>query len=65
MATIQTVTGPVDSADLGQTLMHEHLTVGYPGWICATGLDKEDEGGHPHWSFRARFDDIAAVGASG
>ncbi len=36
MATIQTVTGPIDSAELGRTLMHEHLTVGYPGWDSAT-----------------------------
>ncbi len=36
MATIQTVTGPIDSADLGRTLMHEHLTIGYPGWESAT-----------------------------
>ncbi len=119
MTTIQTVTGPVDSADLGRTLMHEHLVIGYPGWesdpregfdraeatrvcidrieelkalgyssmvdpcpndlgrdvelmvavaqatgfniICTTGLYKEHEGGHAHWDFRARFEDIGAV----
>ncbi|NIR35919.1 MAG: phosphotriesterase-related protein [Actinobacteria bacterium] len=119
MTTIQTVTGPIDSADLGRTLMHEHLTVGYPGWesatnepfdrreaakicidhiealkargyrsmidpcpsdlgrdvelmvevaeatgfniVCAVGLYKEDEGGHAHWGFRGRFEDIGAV----
>ena len=119
MATIQTVTGPIDSADLGRTLMHEHLAIGYPGWesatdepadpaemltvcidriealkdlgyaslvdpcpsdlgrdpelmvaaaeatgfniICATGLYHEAEGGHAHWSFRARFEDIVPV----
>ncbi|MEZ5166710.1 MAG: hypothetical protein R2695_09520 [Acidimicrobiales bacterium] len=119
MAVIQTVTGPIDSADLGRTLMHEHLAIGYPGWeaatnepfdrsearrvcvdrvhelqalgyssmvdpcpndlgrdvelmvevaeatgfhiICATGLYKEHEGGHAHWQFRARFEDVRAA----
>ena len=28
---IQTVTGPISPDDLGRTLMHEHLTVGWPG----------------------------------
>lgn len=32
MATLQTVTGPIDSAQLGRTLVHEHLLIGYPGW---------------------------------
>lgn len=36
MATVQTVTGPIDSAALGRTLMHEHLAIGYPGWEAAT-----------------------------
>lgn len=118
-APIQTVTGPIAPGDLGRTLMHEHLAIGYPGWesatnepfdraeatricidhverlqslgyssmidpcpndlgrdvelmvavaeatgfniICATGLYKEHEGGHAHWAFRARFEDVAAV----
>lgn len=118
-STIQTVTGPISFEDLGRTLMHEHLAVGYPGWeaatdepfdraeaarvcidhvhrlqdlgyssmvdpcpndlgrdielmvavaeatgfhiICATGLYKEHEGGHAHWDFRARFEDVSAV----
>jgi phosphotriesterase-related protein len=40
MAMLQTVTGPIDSADLGFTLMHEHILVAnwsmrmaLPGWI--------------------------------
>ena len=40
MATLQTVTGPIDSADLGFTLMHEHILIAnwsmrmaMPGWI--------------------------------
>jgi phosphotriesterase-related protein len=40
MATVQTVTGSLDSADLGFTLMHEHILVAnwsmrmaVPGWI--------------------------------
>jgi len=117
--TIQTVTGPITSAELGRTLMHEHLAIGYPGWeaatdepfdraeavrvcvdhveslkdlgyssmidpcpndlgrdielmvavaeatgfniICASGLYKEHEGGHAHWAFRSRFEDVGAV----
>jgi phosphotriesterase-related protein len=29
---VETVTGPVQIASLGRTLMHEHLLVGAPGW---------------------------------
>ncbi len=29
---IPTVTGSISSDELGRTLMHEHLMVGYPGW---------------------------------
>ena len=31
MATIQTATGPLDTADLGATLMHEHVFIKSPG----------------------------------
>ena len=30
--TINTVTGPISSDDLGMTLVHEHILFGYPGW---------------------------------
>jgi phosphotriesterase-related protein len=33
---IQTVTGPIRPEDLGRTLMHEHLAIGYPGWESDT-----------------------------
>ena len=33
---IQTVTGPIAPDELGPTLMHEHLTVGYPGFESHT-----------------------------
>lgn len=33
MAKINSVTGPLDSADLGRTLIHEHVLVGFPGWF--------------------------------
>ncbi|MBT5138798.1 MAG: phosphotriesterase [Acidimicrobiaceae bacterium] len=36
MTIVQTVTGPIDSSQLGRVLMHEHLAVGYPGWESAT-----------------------------
>ena len=32
MSEIQTVTGAATPGDLGRTLMHEHLMIGYPGW---------------------------------
>lgn len=33
---VETVTGPVEIASLGQTLMHEHLLIGYAGWESDT-----------------------------
>jgi phosphotriesterase-related protein len=33
---IHTVTGPIDVDQLGTTLMHEHLVIGYPGWESDT-----------------------------
>ena len=30
--TLTTVTGAISPGDLGKTLMHEHLVIGYPGW---------------------------------
>ncbi len=35
---INTATGPLDLKDLGRTLMHEHLVVGFPGWDSDTGV---------------------------
>ncbi|MCA9845549.1 MAG: phosphotriesterase-related protein [Dehalococcoidia bacterium] len=32
MTTINSVTGPIDTADLGFTLIHEHLLIGWAGW---------------------------------
>lgn len=34
MAMINTVLGHLSSDELGVTLMHEHLTLSYPGWEC-------------------------------
>lgn len=33
---VQTVNGAIDVAELGVTLMHEHLVIGYPGWEADT-----------------------------
>ena len=33
---INTVCGPISVDDLGVTLMHEHLLIGYPGWEADT-----------------------------
>jgi phosphotriesterase-related protein len=38
-AAIQTVTGPITPDQLGPTLMHEHLLIGYPGWEAHTTHD--------------------------
>lgn len=37
---VQTVTGPCAPADLGVTLMHEHLLVGWPGWEAEALADR-------------------------
>jgi len=44
---IQTVTGTPSPQDLGRTLMHEHLVIGYPGW--------ESDTLHPGPDARERF----------
>ena len=40
MRTVQTVTGPCSAAELGTTLVHEHLMVGWPGWEAEAPLDR-------------------------
>ena len=35
-ATVNTVTGPLPVEQLGVTLMHEHLVIGFPGWQADT-----------------------------
>jgi phosphotriesterase-related protein len=32
MPTVNGVLGPIDTTDLGVTLIHEHLLIGWPGW---------------------------------
>lgn len=34
--TVETVTGPIDTGQLGTTLMHEHLVIGFSGWEADT-----------------------------
>src|SRR5262245_24243686 len=36
MTVIHTVTGTTTPEELGTTLMHEHLMIGYPGWEAHT-----------------------------
>ncbi len=43
MVTVNTIRGPVDSADLGRTLSHEHLTNGMGGMERIPGLYDEDD----------------------
>lgn len=38
---INTVTGPISPDDLGVTLMHEHLVIGFPGWESNTMLPRQ------------------------
>lgn len=45
MATIPTATGPIDTADLGFTYMHEHVIIGTPGFYEA----------HPHMWKQSEF----------
>jgi phosphotriesterase-related protein len=40
MRTIQTVTGPASADELGTTLMHEHLLIGWPGWEAEASADR-------------------------
>ena len=40
MQTVQTVGGPCAPGDLGLTLMHEHLLVGWPGWEAYAAEDR-------------------------
>ena len=35
---INTTGGPITEAELGRTLMHEHVLAGYPGWFMDTRL---------------------------
>ncbi|MEW1955402.1 phosphotriesterase-related protein [Terrabacter sp. NPDC080008] len=50
MTTVMTVTGPVDAADLGTTLTHEHIVNDVTSWwqpTCSTGWDPEQFAEHP------------------
>ncbi len=40
---IQTVNGAISSDDLGATLMHEHLLMGFAGWESDTGAPPQNE----------------------
>lgn len=40
---IHTVTGPISTDQLGATLMHEHLLMGFAGWESDTGGTPQDE----------------------
>ncbi len=45
MSIVQTVSGPMDTKDMGRTLMHEHFLYGYCGYQgdCTLGGFKEEE----------------------
>ncbi len=50
MTSVMTVTGPVDSADLGTTLTHEHIINDVTSWwhpTCSTGWSVEEFEHHP------------------
>ncbi len=54
MATVETVQGPVDTADLGTTLMHEHL------FIVDTEVRQNSPGGEAELDSDAVLDDAVA-----
>jgi len=44
MTKVNTVLGPISTDEMGMTLIHEHLTLAYPGWECdamAAPYDRE------------------------
>ena len=43
MSTVQTISGPIDSSELGRTLSHEHLTAGAAGMDRVPGIFDEDD----------------------
>ncbi|MCX6009311.1 MAG: hypothetical protein NTW48_04660 [Chloroflexi bacterium] len=48
MAKVNTVLGQISADELGQPLIHEHLTFGYLGWECdalAPPYDREAAAG--------------------
>ena len=59
MATVNTIRGPVDSAELGRTLSHEHLTNGMGGMERIPGLYDEDD------AVEANVEALKRVGAAG
>ena len=32
MPKVMTACGPIDASQVGKTLIHEHLVMGFPGW---------------------------------
>ena len=43
MTTVNTIRGPIDSAELGRTLSHEHLTNGFSGMESVPGMLRRRE----------------------
>jgi phosphotriesterase-related protein len=60
-ASVATVTGSIAPDQLGRTLMHEHLLVGYPGWESDTVRPGPD----PREHFRVAVDRIQELQALG
>lgn len=62
MERINTVTGTCTPAELGRTLVHEHLLVGYPGWqmdALAPGFRREEARAHAiEWMHRLQGHDV-------
>ncbi len=59
MTTVNIIRGPVDSAELGRTLSHEHLTNGMGGMERIPGLYDEDD------AVEANVEALKRVGAAG
>ena len=58
---VNTVTGAISLSDLGNTLMHEHLLVGFTGWFADNTRWPFDRGAALKKSLKA-MEDIKACG---
>ncbi len=60
---IQTVTGPCRADELGITLMHEHLVIGWPGWESDTAAPAWDRAAAKRLCID-RLQELAALGVT-
>ena len=61
MSKVNTVTGQIDTTQLGRTLVHEHLLFGFPGWCSDTTIGALDF----DWAVRYLSDEVRKGKANG